>query len=353
MGDIPNLKRPWIRKALLYDKLGEGKVKCNTCERRCVISPSKLGFCKTRQNIDGELYTLQYGLSSGISANPMEKKPFYHFWPGSYALTVGSWSCNSSCPWCQNFHISKFSPDPARSEYIAPEKFVELVEKYRCQSTSISFNEPTLSLEWSLDVFKLARGKGFCNTFVTNGYMTLEALRRLRDAGLDAINIDVKGGAEAVRKYCGLDVEVVWRNVRESKKLGMHVEVVNLVISSVNDREEQLRELAKRHLREAGEEIPLHFTAYYPAYKFNAPPTPVRTLERAHDIAVSEGLEFVYIGNVPGHPYENTYCPGCGRMLIERFGLEFVKAALEDNKCQSCGCEASIVGKIRKAGRAI
>ena len=346
MGTILNLKQPWIRKALLYDKLSGKKVKCNTCERRCVISPGKLGFCKTRQNQEGELYTLQYGLSSGISANPMEKKPFYHFWPGSYALTVGSWSCNSQCPWCQNFHISKFPPDPAKSEYITPERFVELVKRFKCTSTSISFNEPTLSLEWSIDVFKLARARGFCNTFVTNGYMTLEALRMLHDAGLDAMCIDVKGDAAAVRKYCGADVEVVWRNVHAAKKFGMHVEVVNLIIPGVNDREEQLRELAKRHLREAGRETPLHFTSYYPAYKFDAPPTPVSTLERAHDIAKSAGIEFVYLGNVPGHRYENTYCPNCGEILIKRLGLELIKINLKGNCCPNCGHEIPIVGEI-------
>jgi len=223
---------------------------------------------------------------------------------------------------------------------------VELVKEYECQSTSVSFNEPTLLFEWSLDVFKLAKKRGYCNTFVTNGYMTLGALRALREAGLDAINIDVKGDEEAVRRYCGANVEIVWRNVHEAKRLGLHVEVVNLVIPGVNDREEQLRELARRHLREAGEETPLHFTAYYPAYKFEAPPTPVSKLERAHDIAVSEGLDYVYIGNVPGHRYENTYCPGCGELLIERFGLELVRANLRGGRCPSCGREIPIVGEV-------
>ena len=340
------ISQPWCRKALLYEKLGNGKVKCNLCERRCVIPTGELGFCKTRRNLNGELYTLQYGLSSGISANPIEKKPFYHFWPGSTSLTIGCWSCNYLCPWCQNFHISKFPPNPARSEYIAPEKFVKLVKEYECQSTSVSFNEPTLMFEWSLDVFRLARKEGYCNTFVTNGYMTLEALRMLYEAGLDAINIDVKGDAEAVRKYCGADVEIVWRNVREAKQLGLHVEVVNLVIPGVNDLEEQLRGLARRHLSEAGPETPFHFTAYYPAYKFDAPPTPVSTLERAHDIAVSEGLHYVYTGNVPGHRYENTYCPSCGRLLIERYGLELVRSELKGRRCPGCGCEVPLVGEV-------
>lgn len=203
-----------------------------------------------------------------------------------------------------------------------------------------------MMFEYSLDVFKLARTQGLYNTFVSNGYMTTEALLKLHEAGLDAINIDVKGDAEVVRRYCGTNVEVVWRNVREAKKLGIHLEVVNLVIPNVNDRDEQLRELVRRHLREAGRETPLHFTAYYPAYQFEAPPTPVSTLERAHRIALSEGLEFVYIGNVPGHKYENTYCPCCGKLLIERFGLKLSRVNLKTNRCTSCGREIPIVGKI-------
>ncbi len=335
-----------IRRALLSRELPNKQAQCNLCERRCKIALGALGFCKTRKNIGGELHTLVYGDVSSISANPIEKKPFYHFWPGSVALTIGTYSCNLTCPWCQNWHISKSPPNPKLANYISPEEFVAQTLREHCQGVSISFNEPTVMFEYSLDVFKLARARGLYNTFVTNGYMTLEALRMLCDAGLDALCIDVKGDAEVVRKYCGGDVEVVWRNVREAKKLGMHVEVVNLVIPGVNNREEQLRELARRHLREAGEETPLHFTAYYPAYKFDVPPTPIATLGRTHDIARSEGLEFVYLGNVPGHRYENTYCPDCGETLIKRFGLESIKINLKEKRCPTCGREMSIVGKI-------
>jgi pyruvate formate lyase activating enzyme len=231
---------------------------------------------------------------------------------------------------------------------MSPERFIEKTIREGCQGTSISFNEPTLLFEYSLDVFELARKRGLYNTYVTNGYMTSKALRMLRDAGLDAINFDVKGDAEAVRKYDNADVEVVWRNVREAKQLGLHVEVVNLVIPGVNDRTKQLRELTRRHLREAGRETPLHFTLYYPAYKFDAPPTPVSTLERARDIAVSEGVQYVYIGNVPGHRYENTYCPNCNRILIERYGLELVGSYFQNNRCPECGHKIPITGKCRK-----
>jgi pyruvate formate lyase activating enzyme len=336
----------WVREALLYQKLGSGKVVCNLCERRCLIPEGKVGFCGTRKNLGGELYTLQYGLSSGISANPIEKKPFFHFWPGSRSLTIGSFSCNFTCPWCQNWHISKHLPEPSAGEFIEPRRFVELVGKAKCKSTSVSFNEPTLLFEWSLEVFKLAKLAGYENTFVTNGYMTLDALKALHEAGLDAMCMDVKGDEKSVKKYCGADVGVVWRNAREARKLGMHIEIVNLLIPGVNDGEEQIRGLVKRHLKEVGTETPLHFTAYYPSYEFSAPPTPVSTLERARKLAVGEGVSFVYVGNVPGHPYENTYCPDCGELLIERYGFEVVKAKLEDGSCRACGRRIPVIGKI-------
>jgi pyruvate formate lyase activating enzyme len=340
------VSKPWVKKALLHQKLGSRKVVCNLCERRCLILEGKVGFCGTRKNLGGELYTLQYGLSSGISANPIEKKPFFHFWPGSRSLTIGSFSCNFTCPWCQNWHISKHLPEPSAGEFIEPRRFVELVGKAKCRSTSVSFNEPTLLFEWSLEVFRLAKLAGYENTFVTNGYMTLEALRALHEAGLDAMCIDVKGDEEAVKKYCGADVGVVWRNAREARKLGMHVEIVNLLIPGVNDGEEQIRGLVKRHLKEVGTETPLHFTAYYPSYEFSAPPTPVSTLERARKLAVGEGVSFVYVGNVPGHPYENTYCPDCGELLIERYGFEVVKAKLEGGSCRACQRKIPVVGKV-------
>lgn len=336
-----------IQEALLYEQLEEKNVRCGVCERRCFISPNQLGFCKTRKNIGGKLYTLIYGDISSMSANPIEKKPFYHFWPGSKALTVGSWSCNFTCPWCQNWGISKFPPEPDKANYISPGKFVELVIKKGCRGTSISFNEPTLMLEWSLDVFRLARKKGLYNTFVSNGYMTVEALKMLVEAGLDAMNVDVKGDERAVREYCGADVEIVWRNIREAKKLGIHVEIVNLVIPGVNDGEDQLRNLVKRCLREAGEETPIHFTAYYPAFRFDAPPTPVSKLEMAHNLAMEEGMMYAYVGNIPGHPFENTYCPACGRVLIRRFGFEVLEVNLIGKRCEFCGEEVLLIGEAK------
>jgi len=341
---------PCVREALLYEKLEKGKVRCGTCERLCVIPPGGLGFCRSRLNVDGILYTLTYGDVSSLSANPIEKKPFFHFWPGSFALTVGSWSCNFTCPWCQNWEISKQPPNPGKCNHLSAEGFLRLARAERCRGTSISFNEPTLMLEYSLEVFRLARSKGYYNTYVSNGYMTLEALRRLVEAGLDGINIDVKGGEEAVCKYCGADVEKVWRNAEEAKRLGVHVEITTLVIPGVNGDRETLKAIAGRILDCLGAETPWHVTQYYPAYKsleadLYQARTPVELVEEARRIGLREGLKYVYVGNIPGHPGENTYCPRCGELLIERWGFTIAKYRLEDGCCPKCGEAIPITGR--------
>lgn len=344
-----------IKEALLYEKIDNSRVKCNTCERFCKIDLNELGFCKTRRNINGKLYTLEYGDISSYSVNPIEKKPFFHFYPGSYALTIGSWSCNFTCPWCQNYEISKFPPDTKRSNYISPEKFVNLVKAEKCQGTSISFNEPTLLLEYSLDVFDIAKKEGYYNTYVTNGYMSLPALKLLAEHGLDAMNIDVKGDEETVKRYCGADVEKVWRNIKEAKKLGIHIEITTLVIPGVNDDEECLQSIASRIIKEAGENTPWHVTQYYPAYKalevgLYPRRTPIKTLEEAWKIGKKEGLNYVYVGNVPGHPLENTYCHNCGELLIKRYIFDIIDYRVtSENKCPKCKEKIPIVGKGAKS----
>ncbi len=325
----------FIRPALLQEPAGR-RVRCLTCERRCEIVPGGLGWCRTRRHQDGALVTLTYGAVSSLSANPIEKKPLYHFYPGTRALTSGSWSCNFGCPWCQNWDISKAPPGPAR--YMSPAEFVSEALRLGCQGTSISFNEPTLSLEWSLEVFRLARARGLYNTYVTNGYMTSEALELLVEGGLDAMNVDVKGDAGSVWRYCkGVDVEKVWRNCWLARERGVHLEVTTLVIPGVNDQDDVLRGIAQRIAAELGPEVPWHVSGYYPAYRFTAAPTPVRTLERGWRIGKEAGLQFVYVGNVLGHPWENTYCPDCGTLLIGRWGLSVSTYRLDHGCCPQCG----------------
>lgn len=335
---------PFLKEAILQRTDGRN-VRCLTCERRCLLRSGQMGWCKTRINHDGVLFTILYGVVSSIAVNPIEKKPLFHFYPGSLSLTVGGWSCNFSCPWCQNWEISKRIGE---KQFISPKDFVEMALGLGCQGTSISFNEPTLMLEWSLEVFHLAREKGLYNTFVSNGYMTIDAIDLLVEAGLDAINVDIKGSKDAVEKFCGAKVEIVWRNCRYLKSRGVHLELTTLVIPGVNDDDTTLVEIATRIAFELGRETPWHLTAYYPAYLFDAPPTWVELLEKAYAIGKRAGLKFIYIGNVPGHPLENTYCPSCGQILIERYGVRMTKCHLSEPICPNCGYRLPIVGLERK-----
>jgi pyruvate formate lyase activating enzyme len=324
--------------ALLWRSVSSARkvVRCLNCARRCVLQPDEVGWCRTRQNRDGTLVTLTYGVVSSLSVNPIEKKPLYHFYPGSVALTSGSWSCNFACPWCQNWGLSKRPPDGGR--FFSPARFVAEAINRRCQGVSLSLNEPTLSLEWALEVFRLARQAGLYNTFVTNGYMTPMALERLKEAGLDGMNVDVKGNEEVVRTYCDADVKMVWHNLRLAQELGIWVEVTTLIIPGVNDDAGMLAGIAHTLLDRLGPHTPWHVTGYRPAYRFTAPETPLRTLETARAIGRQVGLRYVYIGNVPGHFGENTYCPQCGRMLVQRWGLvSVINHVTDDGRCPECG----------------
>lgn len=339
---------PTVKEAVFYEKLSNGKVRCSLCERRCEIAEGAKGFCKTRMNIGGKLYCLVYGDVSAVESRPIEIKPFFHYWPGSTALTFSTWSCNFDCVWCQNFRLSKREPQPTKALYYSPEHIVELAVCNNDSGLCGSFQEPTLLSEWVIPVFKLAKSRGlrYC-CFVSNGYMTLEVLRALWEAGMDGLKVDVKGGSETYGKYCGgASVDKVWRNASEAKRLGLHVEIVNLVVAGVNDDEEALKSLITRHLKEVGAEAPLHFTRYFPAYKFSNPATRVEVLERAYKMARKMGVLYPYVGNVAGHRYENTYCPYCGEKLIGRYGTFVVKYAVTENKkCPRCGTRVPICGR--------
>ena len=324
------------REALLQEQLN-GKVRCLTCSRRCTLQEGYLGWCKTRMVREGRLRTLIYGAVSSLSSNPIEKKPLYHFHPGTRALTAGSWSCNFNCPWCQNWGISKQAP-PGRGDYLSPEAFIEVALERGCLGTSISFNEPTLSLEWSLDVFRLAREQDLYNTYVTNGYMTEQALEMLQEAGLDAMNVDIKGDATAVRKHCGgVEVDLVWERCRQARGLGLHLEITTLVIPGVNDAPACLEGIAVRIVDELGAATPWHVTRYHPDYLFHAPATPLSVIEKAWEIGRRARLKYVYVGNLPGHPYDNTTCPSCEATLIERMGFLVRRMRIRDGNCPDCG----------------
>jgi pyruvate formate lyase activating enzyme len=296
-----------------------------------------LGWCRTRTHRQGALFTLIYGSISSLSLNPIEKKPLYHFHPGTRALTAGSWGCNFGCPWCQNWRISK-KPPPPEGRFLSPEAFIEEALRTGCQGTSISFNEPTLSLEWSLDVFQLAKSRGLYNTYVSNGYMTQQALHLLAEAGLDAMNVDIKGGARAARRFCkGILVDRVWDRCRQAIDLGLHLEITTLVIPGVNEDKRSLARIAGRICDDLGADTPWHVSRYHPAYRFRASPTPLKTLEAAREIGLKAGLNYVYLGNVPAHPANDTYCPQCGERLIQRMAFGVLDQSVQDGRCPQCG----------------
>ncbi|MFX0105560.1 MAG: AmmeMemoRadiSam system radical SAM enzyme [Candidatus Hodarchaeota archaeon] len=341
------MKSEFIKKAKYQRKIDEDYSQCLTCERKCKILKGKSGFCKTRINEDGEIYSIVYGLIPGISFNPIEKKPLYHFHPGSIALTIGTYGCNFSCFWCQNHHLSKTNPlkaiqFAASEEFLSPKKFIEIALKRKCEGTSISFNEPTLLFEYSLEVFKLAKQNGLYNTYVTNGYMTEEVLKDLVDAGLDAMNIDIKGDSDMVQKYCGTEVEKVWRNAKLAKDLGVHIEITTLLIQGFNSSEEIVKKLSERIYNELGELTPYHISRFFPHYKSKNyglyEPTPLELLYETYKIAKNIGLKNIYLGNLPTTDYDNTYCPKCSKLVIKRKILGIKEINLDSNgNCNFCG----------------
>ena len=328
---------PTVKEALLYESLKGGEVRCGLCERRCLILPDTKGFCQTRQNIEGKLYTLVYGDISAIESRPIEIKPFYHFFPGSRALTFSTWSCNFTCPWCQNYHLSKRAPEPRKARYIPPEELVALTTEQRDQGLCVSFQEPTLLFEYALEVFKLSKSQGLYSCFVSNGYLTLDALRLLKETGMKAINIDIKGDEELYRAYLkGAKEEFIWRNARAAKDMGIHVEMIHLMVTGLNDQQYKIERLINLHLDILGPETPLHFTRYFPAYDYHQPPTSLRVMELAYQKARDAGIYYPYLGNIPGHRYGNTYCPSCGTLVIERTSDQKRGEWVKDMKCPYC-----------------
>jgi len=337
----------FLKKSKFQTYVNENYSQCLNCERKCKIMKEKSGFCQTRVNLDGIIHSIVYGLIPSLSYNFIEKKPLYHFHPGSVAITLGTYGCNFSCFWCQNHHLSHPSKEiidlvKKSTEYFPPEKIIELAMVNNCQGTSISFNEPTLLFEYSLDLFKLAKNKGLYNTFVTNGYMTEDVLRELAKSGLDAMNIDIKGDGKMVKKYCKADIENVWKTAKLAKNLGIHIELTTLIIEDFNTNDEVIKSISERIINDLGKETPYHISRFFPHYKSHEyylfKPTSIKYLHKTYDIAKQVGLKFVYLGNLAHSNYENTYCPKCSKLAIERpiYGLTKMNLKL-DGTCAHCG----------------
>ena len=341
-----------MREALLYEKLEGKKVRCDLCQRRCVIPPDKKGYCKVRVNQDGALYTLVYGLASSVAVDPIEKKPLFHFYPASQVFSLGTFGCNFRCIHCQNYTISYVEPGTERfispGQKLTPEQTIELTKRYHCGGIAWTYNEPTMWFEYTLDTAKLARAEKLYTCYITNGYLTAEALDLLGPY-LEGYRVDVKGFSDEL--YRRLAHVSEWRGilevaVRAKEKWDMHVEVVTNVIPTLNDDEEQLRGIA-RWIKEAlGPQTPWHVTRFMPYLELShLSPTPVGTLERAYNIGREEGLYFIYLGNVPGHKYENTVCYNCGNLAIKRVGYRTQELGVaEGGRCENCGADLNMRG---------
>jgi len=327
-----------MKEAMLYDKLDDNRVRCNLCAHRCLIADGKIGVCQVRQNVDGTLYTLVYGRAISQHVDPIEKKPLYHFYPGSSSYSMATPGCNFRCQWCQNWEISQMprERDLIAGREAAPGKIVSDALASGCRSIAYTYTEPSIFFEYAYDTARLSHAAGIANVYVTNGYMSTEMLETFHPY-LDAANVDLKAFRdETYRRYVGANLQPVLDNLITMKSLGIWVEVTTLVIPGINDDPGELREAAQFVAQELGVETPWHISRFFPHYKMGAiPPTHVETMRRAREIGWEEGLRYVYLGNVGGE--SNTICHQCGRVLIRRRGYWIAENCVAKGRCPDCG----------------
>jgi pyruvate formate lyase activating enzyme len=324
----------------MFQEAREGKkVQCSLCSHRCLISPGKRGICAVRENRDGVLYSLVYDKVIARNIDPIEKKPLFHFHPGSLSYSIATPGCNFRCRHCQNADISQLPRDHGGivlGEEVPPSAIVAAALQYRCASISYTYTEPTIYFELAYDTARLAAEAGLKNVFVTNGYITREALEVIRPY-LHAANIDLKGFTDDFYKnICGARLQPVLDAIRLYKEFGIWIEITTLVIPGHNDSDEELKAIA-RFIRSVGEDIPWHVTRFYPTYKLtDQPRTPLETLKRARQIGFEAGLRYVYEGNIPGEG-EETLCWSCKKLLVKRIGFSVDENRVKEGKCSYCG----------------
>jgi pyruvate formate lyase activating enzyme len=311
-------------------------VKCLLCAQGCSIKDGQRGKCRVRMNVGGELRSLSYGRPIAIHVDPIEKKPFYHFLPGAQAYSIGTAGCPLHCRFCQNWQISQASPEDFDSPFVPPATLVSTAAR-EAPIVAFTYNEPTVQTEYLLDVARDARKRGLRSVLVSCGFMNEAPLAEMCVA-LDAIKIDLKGFSESFyRSVCNAELKPVLRTITQIAKRGVHLEIVNLVVPTLNDSEKSFQDLAGWVAGELGPDVPLHFTRFHPDYQLlNLPDTPISTLTRAREIAMAKGINYAYVGNVPDHPGNNTYCPSCKKAVIERTGFFVTAMNLKGGRCAFC-----------------
>jgi len=340
-----------LRPAMFYEKLEGSTVQCQLCFRRCVIEDGQRGFCTNRKNVGGVLYTLVYGKPCALQIDPVEKEPLFHVLPGTSSFCIGTAGCNFRCSFCQNWQLAHMAIEEVTYYEYTPEAVVDLAIEWRCTGFHFTYNEPTVFYEYMYDVAKVARSRGLLVGVHTNGAINPEPLRALLQH-VDAVTVDLKGFDDEYYEYVTEQstsgphvpstppLEAIKTTMLTVREEGVWLELVNLLIPTLNDDMEEVEEMCLWIAENLGEDTPLHFIRFQPAYQLTKlPMTPVETLERARSTAMAAGLKYVYIGNVPGHEGNSLYCPECGEILILRFHFMVLENKLEDGRCSYCGYE--------------
>jgi pyruvate formate lyase activating enzyme len=330
-GELPAVEASW------YTRLEEKRVECKLCPQGCTVADAERGTCGARENRGGTYYTLVHGVACSVHADPIEKKPFFHVMPGHTALSFATAGCNVECKFCQNWEISQFRPEQVPARYLPPDALVRLARQSGSSLTAATYSEPVIFWEYVRDAADAAREAGLHPTVVSNGYIQPEPLREVLPR-LAAFKVDLKSFSETFyRDQLRGRLKPVLDALEIIRASDTWLEIVVLLIPTLNDSEKELRELCSWVKKNLGRQVPVHFTRFHPTYRLtNLPPTPVKTLEKAWEIGKAEGLEFVYLGNVPGHPGESTVCPRCNAMLIRRLGFRVLESRLENGTCPEC-----------------
>jgi pyruvate formate lyase activating enzyme len=332
------------KEAKFWEKLTDKKVQCRLCPHNCKINDGKTGICNVRKNERGKLYTLIYGSCSSMAADPIEKKPLYHFYPGTTAFSLGTVGCNFKCEHCQNYTIATATPDQLFIKDVMPEEAVSLAKRHGCRGIAWTYNEPTIWHEYSYDSMVLTKKHGLYTVYVTNGYINEEPLKEL-SRYLDAMNIDVKAFTEDFyKRICKAKLEPVLQTCELAKELGIHIELTYLVIPGYNDSIDEIKKFCSWVVEKLGEDTPVHFSRFHPDNRMlDISMTPMHTLQKIFDVARESGILYPYLGNVPHGDYENTYCPNCGNLCIERHGYSIDVSGLKDGKCLKCNYSISVL----------
>lgn len=337
-----------LKEAIAPYKKTDNIIECRLCPRYCKMRPGQIGACRVRKNVEGKLFSLNYGMVTSMAIDPIEKKPLNHFWPGAPIFSISTFGCNFYCQFCQNWQISQAGPGEVPSREYTPEEIIKIAKKYKTNLIAYTYNEPIIWFEFVLDTAKLAKKEGMYNVLVTNGYITIEALEILAPY-IDAANVDIKAFSDDFyRKLVFVpSVQPVLEATKYMKQHGIHVETTNLKIPGYNDNVEETREMARWIVEELGPDTPLHISRFHPDYKLrNVSSTSLQLLRESRRVAMKEGLKYVFTGNVLGDPGEHTYCPSCGKIVIKRYGFSIEEWNItDDNKCKFCGAKIDIVGK--------